>query len=298
MSNQAASSRPTALINRWLDWWFAPLPIARIFWLRVFLYGFVLVDVLVTTSWVSMHGSVSPELYRPLWLARIFAVPAPGPAFVIGMKVVLVICAGIAMTGRRPRLTGSIVFLLYFEWMLIAFSYGKVNHDRVAFLVALAVLPTVGEARREATLSDAAGWAIRCIQVTVVLTYFLAAYAKLRYGGIEWLNGATLLRAVLRRGTWLGDELRDFPMLLRAGQYALVAFELSSPLLLSGGKLRRIYLWLAVAFHVVTWLTLKISFLPHVICLLAFTPLESLRAPARSVFPKIDGRAPSQLGSS
>ncbi len=279
-------------MDRLLDWWFKPLPIARIFWLRIFLYGFVLVDVLVTTSWVSMHGSVSPELYRPLWLARVFALPAPGPWLVIGMKVALVVGAGVAMTGRRPRLTGSIVFLLYLEWMLIAFSYGKVNHDRVAFLVALAVLPTVGEARREATLSDAAGWAIRCIQVAVVLTYFLAAFAKLRYGGIEWLNGATLLRAVLRRGTWAGDVMRDFPTLLRAGQYALVAFELGSPLLLNRGRLGRIYLGLAVAFHAVTWAMLKISFLPHVICLLAFVPLETLRRPARLASPKIPQPAP------
>ena len=268
------------------------MPLARIFWLRIFLYGFVLVDVLVTTSWVSMHGSVSPELYRPLWLARVFALPAPGPWLVIGTKIALVVGAGIAMTGRRPRLTGTIVFVLYLEWMLIAFSYGKVNHDRVAFLVALSVLPTVGEARRETTPSDAAGWAIRCIQVTVVLTYFLAAFAKLRYGGIEWLNGATLLRAVLRRGTWVGDAMRDFPMLLRAGQYALVAFELGSPLLLSRGRLGRVYLWLAVAFHMVTWAALKISFLPHVVCLLAFVPLETLHRPARLASPEIPHPAP------
>lgn len=292
MSDRAPPPRLSSRLDRLFDWWFVPLPIARIFWLRIFLYGFVLVDVLVTTSWVSMHGSVSPELYRPLWLARVFALPAPGPWLVIGMKVALVVGAGVAMTGRRPRLTGSIVFLLYLEWMLIAFSYGKVNHDRVAFLVALAVLPTVGEARRETTSSDAAGWAIRCIQVAVVLTYFLAAFAKLRYGGIEWLNGATLLRAVLRRGTWIGDVMRDFPMLLRAGQYALVAFELGSPLLLNRGRLGRIYLWLAVAFHALTWATLKISFLPHVICLLAFIPLETLRQPARLASPEIPQPAP------
>ena len=295
MASRTALVRFGSALNRLIDWWFVPLPLARIFWLRTFLYGFVLVDVLVTTSWVSMHGSVSPELYRPLWVARLFALPAPGPVLVTALKVALVVCAGIAMTGRRPRVMGSIVFFLYLEWMLIAFSYGKVNHDRVAFLVALAVLPTVGEARRAPTFSDAAGWAIRCIQVAVVLTYFLAAFAKLRYGGIEWLNGATLLRGVLRRGTWVGDELRDFPWLLHAGQYALVAFELGSPLLLARGRLGRIYLWLAVAFHAVTWVTLKISFLPHVVCLLAFLPLESLRQPSGFALPRTLGRPSSEI---
>ncbi|HZK51389.1 MAG TPA: hypothetical protein VFD47_07485 [Actinomycetota bacterium] len=38
---------------------------------------------------------------------------------------------------------------------------------------------------------------------------------------------------------------------------------------------------LAVLFHVVTFLTISIIFLPHVVCLLAFLPLERLsRAPA------------------
>jgi len=36
---------------------------------------------------------------------------------------------------------------------------------------------------------------------------------------------------------------------------------------------------LAVAFHVVTFSTISIIFLPHVVCLLAFLPLERLSAP-------------------
>ena len=46
-------------------WWFEPLPVARIAWLRTFLYSFVFVDVLLTTSWVARHGAVSTELYEP-----------------------------------------------------------------------------------------------------------------------------------------------------------------------------------------------------------------------------------------
>jgi hypothetical protein len=49
----------------------------------------------------------------------------------------------VGATGRAPRLLGWTIFVLYFEWMIIAMSYGKVDHDRFAFLVALAVLPTV-----------------------------------------------------------------------------------------------------------------------------------------------------------
>lgn len=265
-------------------WWFPPLPAARLAWLRTILYGFVFVDVLITTSWVPMHAHTPLELYRPLWLARVLPLPAPGPVVVPAVMTALLLCAAIALTGRLPRIAGAAVFLLYLRWMLIAFSYGKVNHDRFALLAALAVLPTAGAAsHRDTVRSDAAGWAIRCIQVAVVATYFLSAFAKLRYGGLEWLDGSTLMRGVLRRGTVIGDQLRHYPGLLHAAQYGIVAFELSSPVLLVKGAVGRIYLALAGLFHLVTWVTLKITFLPHTVCLIAFLPLERLPIPSISL---------------
>ena len=54
-------------------------------------------------------------------------------------------------------------------WMLVAMSYGKVDHDRFAFLVALAVLPTVRRARHgDRSLNESAGWAIRVTQIAVI----------------------------------------------------------------------------------------------------------------------------------
>ena len=170
------------------------------------------------------------------------------------------------------------VFVLYFEWMIIAFSYGKVDHDRFAFLVALAVLATVGRARwSDRTASEAAGWALRMVQIAVVLTYFLAAFAKLRFGGIEWVNSATLARAVLRRGTFLAEPLLGMPWTLQAGQWFIVAFELASPVLLfANAKWRTRLVVFLVGFHVATYAGITIIFLPHVLCLAAFLPLEVL----------------------
>jgi Vitamin K-dependent gamma-carboxylase len=262
-------------VRRAASWWFPALPLARAAVMRRIVYGFVLVDVLVTTSWVPMHGYTPGELYQPLFVGRLLSLPTPSLALVRTVQVALLVAAGLALAGRWPRLAGAATFLLYLEWMIIAFSYGKVNHDRVAFLVALAVLPTIGPARSDdRTLDEGTGWALRSIQVAVVLTYLLAAFAKLRYGGLDWVEGSTLLRGVMRRGTSLADPLVDHPWILHWSQYALVAFELTSPLLLAHGRVGRIYLWLAGGFHLVTWLALKISFLPHVVCLAAFLPLE------------------------
>jgi len=201
------------------------------------------------------------------------------------VMVALLAAAVLAASGRAPRLLGAAVLVLYFEWMVIAMSYGKVDHDRFAFLVALAVLPTVGRAGwRDPTPSEAAGWALRMVQVGVVATYFLAAWAKFRYGGLAWLNSATLTWAILRKGTDLSRPLLDHYEVLRASQWGLVAFELLSPvvLILRRERWRLLAVGVLVGFHVVTWLTIRIIFLPHVVCLAAFLPLERLRLPHRA----------------
>jgi hypothetical protein len=266
-------------------WLFPAMPRGRVAWLRLFVYGFVFVDMFIQRPWVQLHGQLPGDLYHPLFLGRLLPLPVPGPVFVDVVRVLLLVFAGIAAMNRLPRLAGGAVFFLYLEWMLIAFSYGKVDHDRFAFLVALAVLPTVGAVRwRDRTPDQSAGWALRFVQIAVVATYFLAAWAKLRYGGIEWLNGATLMRALLRRGTPMADPLLEHPDLLRYAQHAIVAFELLSPLMLVRGWIGRGMLAVAFAFHTVTYLTIGIHFSPHLVAMLSFLPLEFLGAlvPART----------------
>ncbi len=261
-------------------WWFEPVARGRIAWLRTLLYLFVPVDVLLTTSWVSDHADVPGALYQPLYVGRLLHLPVPTASLVQTLQVALVATALVAATGRLPRLLGAAVFVMYFEWMVVAMSYGKVDHDRFAYLVALAVLPTVGRGRhRDVEPADDAGWTVRCIQVAVVATYFLAAFAKFRFGGWDWGNGATLTRAVLRRGTFLGTPLLNAPWLLQLTQWGIIGFELASPLLLLRGRLGRAMVALCVLFHLVTYATITIIFLPHVMCLLAFLPLERIRAP-------------------
>ena len=261
-------------------WLTAPVARARVAWLRTLLYLFVPVDVLLTTPWVAAHDTAPASFYRPLLVGRLIEHPAPTEWWVHLVQVLLLVVAVVAAAGRAPRLLGTAVFLLYFEWMLIAMSYGKVDHDRFAFLVALAVLPTVGAARhRDRTPSEAAGFAVRAITVAVVATYALSVAAKHRFGGglPNWLESAVFVRAVLRRGTPVGDLLLDVPWLLHLAQYGLVAMELAAPVLLvlTG---RRLYVALTayLLFHLGTWAAIAIVFLPHLVCFLAFLPLERL----------------------
>ena len=217
-------------------WWFPPTALGRVAALRLLAYAFIPVDVLLTTAWVGQHGDVPGVLYRPVMAARLLHLPTPTRNGVDLLKLVLLVAAAtaaVAVLTRATtlvRLAGAAVFGLYGWWMLVAMSYGKVDHDRFAFLVLLGVLPTVGAARLgERRRSLQAGWTVRMTEVAVVATYFFAAWSKLRFGGWNWATGATLTRAVLRRGTDLAQWTLDHPGVLRGFQWGLLLLELASP---------------------------------------------------------------------
>ncbi|MBN1093649.1 MFS transporter permease [Blastococcus sp. TML/M2B] len=270
-------------------WWFSPVPLARIAVFRTIAYLFIPVDVFLTTAWVRAHADVPTEWYAPLLVGRLLHLPTPTHTLVLVVQWALVLAAVAAATGRAPRLLGAAVFLLYAEWMVIAMSYGKVDHDRIAFLVALAVLPTVGRARfRDRRLSESAGWAMAAVLVAVMLTYFLAAWAKVRFGGWDWPTGSTLTRAVLRRGTPLSDWTVDVPGLLPAAQWVMLVLEFLAPLVLlvRTDRARIALTVFLIGFHVMTYAGVQIIFLPHCVAILSILPWERLTA--RS------GRQPAQ----
>ncbi|WP_343950856.1 hypothetical protein [Nonomuraea longicatena] len=266
-------------------WWFSPVPVRRIAVLRVVVYLFLPVDMLLFTGGVWGHTQTT-SVYQPVLLARLLHLPGAAQPLVYILFAV-VVCAGlVAASGRLPRLAGYVAAFGYLQWAMLAMSYGKVDHDHLALIVTLFVLPSVSRAGEQA-----AGWAVRCVQVAVVATYFLSAYAKIRFGGWEWPNGATFQWAVTRRGTFFGHFVAGVPGLLLIGQWAILLFEAASPIALFV-RGRALYACVAamLVFHLVTWSLITIHFLPHVICVAAFLPLERLGKRAR-------GRATGQTGA-
>ncbi|WP_433389655.1 MFS transporter permease [Micromonospora sp. KLBMP9576] len=269
-------SRWLAPITRWLT---EPVPLGRVAAFRTLIYLFVAADLVVFTPWVRSRVAVPGELYQPLLIGRLLPLPTPTPTLVAVLFWALLLLALLAAAGRAPRLLGWTVFALYFQWMIIAMSYGKVDHDRFGLLVALAVLPTVGRARHgDATRTEAGGWALRVTQIAVICTYFLAAWAKLRFGGLDWLTGSVLARAILRRGTELADLVASVPYLLIVAQFGIVAFELLCPVVfLVRERWRMATVGFFYSFHLVTFATITISFAPHLAAMAAFLPLERVR---------------------
>ncbi|GAA2706251.1 HTTM domain-containing protein [Micromonospora olivasterospora] len=263
-------------MTRWLT---EAVPRGRVAAFRTLVYLFAAADLVFFTPWVRTRVDVPGELYQPLFLGRVLPLPTPTSALVGAIFWALLLLALLAATGRAHRLLGWSVFALYLEWMIIAMSYGKVDHDRFGLLVALAVLPTAGAARHgDPTRTEAGGWALRVTQIAVVCTYFLAAFAKFRFGGLDWATGSVLAKAIIRRGTDLADLIAGVPHLLLVAQFGLLAFELLSPaVFLLPERWRLATVGFFYSFHLVTFAAITISFAPHLVAMTSFLPLERVR---------------------
>ena len=152
---------PLPLAQRTAGWFFQPVALGRVAAMRFLAGAFIWVDWWWYMPWILGHRHVPGELYQPLFLARVLPVfPVPSYWLVVGTLVVLLAASVPMMFNRAPRLFGWICAVAYFEWMIIAMSYGKVDHGKFAFLILLFLLPTMPKARwgdRSTSPSTSAG---------------------------------------------------------------------------------------------------------------------------------------------
>lgn len=276
--------------SRVARWFAAPVPLARVAAFRVLICAFIPLEVLWIRANVIPHSYV-PDLYRPTWLARLLHLPplSPGVAICLQWALLALAVAGVlsVVTGRWQRTTGWLLAGAFWVWMLNSMGFGYISHDHLALMVAVTVLPTAGAATlRDQRRSEAAGWALRSVQLAVVATYVGSAVLKiLRAGSLwGWPNSGVFVWAIMRRGSVLIRWTLDYPWILLVGQWALFLLELCSPVVLwLRGKWLYALIFGFCAFHFMTFLSLGIHFLPTVVCWAAFLPLEQ-------VVQRIDGR--------
>jgi hypothetical protein len=275
----------------WQRYWYEAVPVERVDVFARIIAATVVFTVLVTDQWAVGHQDAPDAFYRPVLLARILRLGAPNPTTMLLLRIVLVAGAVWMCTRRAPRAAAATVFGCYVVWLLWAFSWSKVDHDRLTIVVALLVLaltPRVGPA-----VERMSGWALRVVQVVFVLAYPFSAWAKLRFGGWGWMESATFARAIVRRGSTIGDWLLPYPGLLVLAQWAFIAFEVAAVVLLfprAPKLVRNAALVGVVLLHLMTYLMIGISFLPHTICITAFLPLEHLSRRWRTARRAADGR--------
>ena len=260
----------------WDRYWFEGLPAERLAVFSRIVHLVVLYTVFRTDVVVADKVWAPAAFYQPTWLARVLQLPAPTHLTMDVVRVVILASTLLALAGVGPRrLVNGVVASSYLVFFLWGFGYAKVDHDQLTIIVSLFVLTAVpGEGRGRDPM---VGWALRTIQVVFLLAYPLSAVSKLRKSGFGWMSSAVFARAIVRRGSPIGDWFAAQPALLRAGQWSFIGFEFAATIaLLPRLRLRNVVLGGIVLLHLFTWLAIGISFLPHTICITAFMPLERL----------------------
>ena len=295
----------------WSRFWFTPIPAARLGLLRIWLFGFVVVDVLLRKEVSVAMGSTPRLFWHPVgatWFLDQLGVGPPSAVAIRLVQIALAATAVAAMIGYRYRLTAPIAALLYLYWQCLGQSWGEMKHARVTIVLGLLFLATVAASQRRsidairararrarldrtvvdrpvaAELSVDGAWAVRAVQVSLAVLYFLSGYSKLRSIGIQWAWGDTLKQALQDKAssgetTTLGYWSLDHAWILVAFQVVALAWEVGFPLIFFR-RFRYPVIIVGLLFNIGLWITVRIEFFGVLACFAAFLSPRRLGAAA------------------
>lgn len=284
-------------------WYLAPAPPERLAVLRILACTYALIWTVVRTPFWLDLARLPPGRHRPLGVLSPFEAPLP-PGLVLALAGATALAALGGVLGWRWRTTGPALALGFVVLETHAASWGQVLHTGhlpALHLLVLAAAPAgdalaVGGRTRTApppTSDERYGWPVRVLAVVTVGTYVVAGVAKLRYGGLDWVDGEVLRNLVAHdnlRKQLLGDpssplapHVVGHPGPFAPLAVATVAVELGAPLALLGGRIRTVWVLAAWSFHVGVLALMAVLF-PYPLLGLAFAPLFPLErlVPARS----------------
>ncbi len=216
---------------------------------------------------------------------------APPSTALVHLVFGLALVAGAGyVAGWRYRVTGPAFAVLLLGVMSYRNAWGHLFHtDNLLVLHVLVVglAPAAAawslDARGRAEPADDVrfGWPVRLAALATVLTYVVTGIAKLRYAGLDWLGGDTLLHQIAfdnARKKVLGDTyspvasaFAGHPGLFRPMGALTLVVELGAPVALLGRRWAAWWSGAAWLFHVGILGLMWIAF-PYPLSLVAFAP--------------------------
>ncbi len=270
-------------------------PATRLAAFRVLTGLFAVVYLAVRFDHLAHTARFDAARFRPVGPLHVLGSPPPSGLSIAA--VVLAILFGVAFTvGWRFRVTGPTFAVLLLFALSLRNSWGQIFHtDNLVLLHVMIVGLTPAadawsiDARRRAPTDDRPdvryGWPLWLAAVVTVCTYVVTGVAKLRYAGLDWLSGDTLLHQVAfdnARKKVLGDDFSPFaapalghPWLFRPMGPITLLIELGAPVALLGRRAAAVWSSLAWVFHVGILALMWIAF-PYPLTGIAFAPFFRL----------------------
>ena len=277
-------------MRRIADWWFAPAPAARLAAVRILVGTYALVYVLVRLPELAAVAHLPARDFEPVGVTRVLV--APLPAWLSLALVGATIAALVAFAaGVRWRIVAPIAAALLLWTTTYRNAWGMTFHTENLFVlhvIALAWTPAADAyalgARPGAPRAPAAGygWGLKLLAALTAATYVLAGVAKLRLGGMGWIDGELLRNQIAvdnLRKALLGEPTAPLatPLLQHSAWFSIVSvatlvLELGAPLALLGGRLARGWVLAAWGFHAGVILLMNVWF-PYPVIGFAYLPL-------------------------
>jgi HTTM domain len=292
----ATETRPAPVTTEPDSWLLAPAPPTRLAALRVLIGLYCVVHLVATAPSLWQISDLPAEQFAPVGVLSWLSAPVSRGVVAVGLGLALVTGLGVAF-GWRWRLTGPAFAVLFLLLSTYRVSWGHVSHaDHLpaVHLVILALVPAADawslDARRRAGHAGRAGpaepqarygWPVRVLAIATVVSYVVAGIAKLRYGGIGWLDGDVLrnqlatdaLQKMLLGASHspIGGWLAARPAVLPVAAVGALAVEIGAPVALLGGWWRNVWVAAAWLFHVSIAAVMAIAF-PYPLYGVAFAP--------------------------
>ena len=237
---------------------------------RVAVCGYATAYVLVRLGHLWAVTDLAPSRFDPIGVVWLVA-DRPLAGSLHAVVLAATILAGVGATlGWRHRWTGPVFAALLWWTLSYRLSWGQVLHTENLVVLHVAVLGlsrsadaySIDARHRPVPRHHSAeyGWPLQLMTALTALTYVIAAWAKIRNGGLEWMTGDVLRNQIaydnLRKhllgdvhsafGGWLTQWRWLFPPMAVAS----MAVELGALVAIARSRLRLYWLLAAWAFHV------------------------------------------------
>jgi hypothetical protein len=278
-----------APLNNWAEYWFRPAPLFDLAMCRIVLVGTQVLLLLFYSKYsisrLQIYAELDGEMYFAHPILRLLTLPfgldfRPNLDFLVLTRYVAIGAGVLALIGLLTRVSLAVFFYASLILILHFYSYGDFHHTDAPLVLALGFI-LLSPAGRVLSIdrlvrggsrvgmleetSPYARWPIQLAQWMFAMIYISAFLEKMFFtGGIDWVNGYTLMYHMahdsLWRGSVLGLWLQQHWALVILGQMTVVAFQGTFWVSLLLPRLKLIYVPMGFSFHIINILALNAIF--------------------------------------
>ena len=205
---------------------------------------------------------------KPIKLLRSYQIPRPSETLFITAGVIFIISMLMVVLGLYVKVFLALALICYFFYFnpITGLSYIQRKTNLIPLiLLILLVSPNSGKALDAA----ATEWELILVKLALAQVYLSAGIQKIKNAGWKWGNGVALQSSLMNNYLW-SDSKNGLWLAKRKGLCAFFSaltlfFELTFVLIIFVPYLTAIYVLLALLFHLVILITMRINYLKYII---------------------------------